>query len=164
MASTGNEALLNTRNFEDLSTKKIVIVKTAWNENIVNELERGAYEIFSQHHINQVETLTVPGAVEIPFAIKQHARLRSADAYIAFACVIKGGTPHFDYVCLSITQGITQLNLQLDTPVAYGVLTVLNEDQAWERLGGEHGHKGKEAALTALDMLQLQAGLQAKNK
>ena len=70
-------------------------------------------------------------------------------------CVIKGDTPHFEYVCSSITQGITQLNLQLPVPVIFGVLTVNNDQQALERLGGIHGHKGKEAAATAIKMIAL---------
>ena len=82
-----------------------------------------------------------------------------ADAYIAFACVIRGDTPHFDYVCQSITQGITTLNIQLPAPVIYGVLTVNTEAQALERIGGQHGHKGEEAAITALKMIAAKRSL-----
>jgi 6,7-dimethyl-8-ribityllumazine synthase len=69
--------------------------------------------------------------------------------------VIRGGTPHFDYVCRAVTDGILQLNLTLPIPVIFGVLTLDNEDQAWERLGGPHGHKGEEAAVTALKMISI---------
>jgi 6,7-dimethyl-8-ribityllumazine synthase len=77
------------------------------------------------------------------------------DAYIVLGAVIQGDTPHFDYVCKGVTDGIMQLNLQIDVPVIFGVLTVLNEQQAIERIGGIHGHKGEEAAITALKMIQL---------
>jgi 6,7-dimethyl-8-ribityllumazine synthase len=76
-------------------------------------------------------------------------------AFIALGCVIQGDTPHFDHVCNIVTQGTLQLNLSLPTPTIFGILTVLNETQAWERLGGKHGHKGEEAALTAMSMIVL---------
>ena len=81
------------------------------------------------------------------------------EAIIAFGAVIRGGTPHFEYVCKAVTEGITQLNVTLDIPVIFGVLTLDNEQQAWERLGGVHGHKGEEAAITALKMIQLNRNL-----
>lgn len=103
------------------------------------------------------KTITVPGAVEIPFAVKQHYTYASKvpNAYITLGTVIQGDTPHFDYVCKLVTDGVLQLNLSLDVPVIFGVLTVLNEQQALERIGGKHGHKGEEAAITALKMIQL---------
>ena len=78
-----------------------------------------------------------------------------ADAFIALGCVIKGDTPHFDYVCKAVTDGVTQLNLSLPVPTIFGVLTVNTEEQANERIGGKHGHKGEEAAVTALKMIAL---------
>lgn len=136
----------------------IVIVKTEWNNEIISALELGALQILKQFGFEHVLTLEVPGAVEIPFAIKNFARTSpvKADAFIALGCVIKGDTPHFDYVCQSVTAGITQLNIELPSPVIYGILTVNNEYQAWERLGGIHGHKGEEAAITALKMIHLE--------
>ncbi len=156
MASTGNNALLG--GLPGLSAEtKIAIVKTEWNSHITDELEAGAMRVLRQQGIDKVRTYTVPGAVEVPYMIRHidQSMLVRADAYIAFACVIKGDTPHFDYVCQSITQGITQLNLQLQAPVIYGVLTVNTEAQAQERIGGIHGHKGEEAAITALKMIHL---------
>jgi 6,7-dimethyl-8-ribityllumazine synthase len=101
--------------------------------------------------------LTVPGAFELPFAVKNHYAYseRLPDAYIVLGTVIRGDTPHFDYVCKAVTDGIVQLNLSLDVPVIFGVLTVENEQQAKERIGGKHGHKGEEAAITALKMIAL---------
>jgi len=102
--------------------------------------------------------IAVPGCFELPFTCKQlwqHAEKKGElpEAIIAFGAVIRGGTPHFDYVCKAVTEGILQLNLTLPVPVIFGVLTLDNEEQAWERLGGAHGHKGEEAAITALKMI-----------
>ena len=132
--------------------------KTEWNAAITNELEKGCRKIFDELGMTNIQTIVVPGAVEIPFAIKQRAqdiRNGKPDAIIALGCVIKGDTPHFDYVCQSVTQGVTQLNLMLDRPVIFGVLTVNNEAQAMERIGGSHGHKGEEAAITAIKMISI---------
>lgn len=160
MASQGNASLLAT--LPAVSKKrKIVLVKTAWNAAITDELEAGALRILKQAGIEMSISYTVPGAVEIPHLIASlhGADAYRADAYLAFACVIRGDTPHFDYVCQSITQGITLLNVQLSAPVVYGVLTVNTEQQALERIGGIHGHKGEEAALTALQMIGLKESL-----
>lgn len=140
----------------------IVIVKTEWNTKIIDELEKGCKEELQKSLIKKIETISVPGAVEIPFAIKKywdHLQTQIAgkktipDAFIALGCVMRGGTPHFEYVCNIITQGVLQLNLILPVPTIFGVLTVDNEKQATERIGGIHGHKGKEAAITALKMI-----------
>jgi 6,7-dimethyl-8-ribityllumazine synthase len=160
MADVSNSKLLNIGtgilNTEDAC---IVLVKTEWNAAIVDELENGCISTLQQHKTKKIVTITVPGAVEIPFAIKSYwdnARKKNkADAFIALGCVIKGDTPHFDYVCQAVTDGVTQLNLQLPVPVIFGILTVNNELQARERIGGQHGHKGEEAAITALKMISL---------
>ncbi len=136
----------------------VVIIRTAWNATIVDELEKGANNILEQYGIRKVKSFTVPGAVELPFAVKhywetQQRAKRRPDAFIVLGCVIRGGTPHFDYVCKAVTDGVGALNLQLPVPVIFGVLTVDNEAQATERIGGQHGHKGEEAALSALQMI-----------
>lgn len=161
MASIGNAALLES--VPQLTTPvRIAIVKTAWNAAITKELEAGAQRVLAAAGITDVHSYTVPGAVEVPYMVQQLANSAHdyADAYIAFACVIKGDTPHFDYVCQSITQGITQLNITLPSPVIYGVLTVLTQEQAQERIGGKHGHKGEEAAITALQMIAAKRALE----
>ena len=158
MASVLNSTLLNFKTGILSKDACIVIVKTEWNAPIIEALEAGVLNVLKEHGIGSIYTLTVPGAVEIPFGIRRYTMMESfpkASAIIALGCVIQGDTPHFDYVCSSVTQGITQLNLTLDIPVIFGVLTVLTEAQAWERLGGKHGHKGAEAAITALKMIQL---------
>jgi 6,7-dimethyl-8-ribityllumazine synthase len=143
----------------------IVLVKTEWNAGIVDELERGAIHKLKELGVKKIITVTVPGAVEIPFAIKtywEHSKEKKKkrpDAFVALGCVIRGGTPHFDYVCKAVTDGVVQLNLLLPVPTIFGVLTVDNEDQAKERIGGAHGHKGEEAALTAVKMIFLSQSL-----
>jgi 6,7-dimethyl-8-ribityllumazine synthase len=137
----------------------VVIVRTEWNDGIVSELERGARVVLESNQV-QVVVLTVPGAVEIPFAIRNYWDThkytgQKPHAFIALGCVIQGDTPHFDYVCQSVTQGITQLNISLPVPTIFGILTVLNEQQAQDRIGGSHGHKGTEAAVAALKMMAL---------
>jgi len=152
MATKGNTAL--NEGIPEIKDAFIVIVRTEWNAQIVNELEAGAKNILQQSKINY-GVVTVPGAVEIPFAIKNYAvsKQQIADAFIALGTVIRGDTPHFDYVCRYVTDGILNLNMLLDVPVIFGVLTVNDEQQALERVGGEHGHKGEEAAITALKMI-----------
>ena len=141
----------------------IVIIKTEWNAAIIDELENGCHSVFALHPQVKYATLTVPGAVEIPFMVQRYfatARLEKVpDAFITLGCVIRGDTPHFDYVCETVTQGVLQLNLTLPIPVIFGVLTVNNEEQALERIGGKHGHKGEEAAVTALKMIALNRSL-----
>ena len=111
----------------------------------------------------KVKTFIVPGAIEIPFAVKQaFEHTEKVNAFITLGCIVRGGTPHFDYVCKSVTDGVTALNLSLPVPVIFGVLTVDNEEQAHERIGGVHGHKGEEAATTALKMIVLNNQLKKK--
>jgi len=156
MASIGNSSLIDNKGIFKQDAF-IVLVKTEWNASIVDELERGARKILLENHA-RIETVTVPGSVEIPFAINRHWNnakqlLDEPHAYIALGCVIQGDTPHFDYVCKMVADGILQLNLSLPVPSIFGVLTVNSEEQARERTGGKHGHKGEEAAITALKMI-----------
>ena len=138
----------------------IVLIKTEWNAAVVDELQRGAEKELKKQGVKKIIVITVPGAVEIPFAIKSYwensNKKKKPDAFIALGCVIKGDTPHFEYVCKIITDGILQLNLSLPVPTIFGVLTVNNDEQARERIGGKHGHKGEEAAVTAIKMITLQ--------
>lgn len=137
----------------------IVLVKTEWNAPIVDELEKGCVAELKDQKVKKIVTITVPGAVEIPFTIKRYwhhtARKKRPDAFIALGCVIRGDTPHFDYVCNAVTAGVVQLNLDLPVPTVFGVLTVNTEEQARERTGGKHGHKGIESAITAIKMIAL---------
>lgn len=155
MATQPNTSFLS-KGIPTVEDAFVIIVKTEWNAEVVNELENGCKRVFDEAGIRHA-TLLVPGAVEIPFAIQAHARLQhaAADAYIALGTVVRGDTPHFDYVCQSVTQGITLLNVQLNSPTVFGILTVNTQAQAMERIGGIHGHKGEEAAITAIKMIAL---------
>ena len=134
----------------------VIIVKTEWNTVLIKKLEAGVKKVLKAQGI-LFKIITVPGAFEIPFTIKNHYAYckKLPDAYITLGAVIRGDTPHFDYVCKAITEGVLQLNLSLDVPVIFGVLTVDNDLQALERLGGKHGHKGEEAAITAIKMIAI---------
>ncbi len=158
MATKGN-TLLN-EGIPQIKDAFVVIVRTEWNAHIVDMLVEGCLNILANQNI-QSKTITVPGAVEIPFAVKAYAQSnqQKADAFITLGTIIRGDTPHFDYVCKAVTDGVVALNLSLDAPVIFGVLTVENEQQALERIGGAHGHKGEEAAVTALKMIALNKAL-----
>jgi 6,7-dimethyl-8-ribityllumazine synthase len=159
MAEVTNSKLLNTETGIPKKSAFIVLVKTEWNSAIVDELEKGCREKLEALKVKKIITITVPGAFEIPFAIKNYwektGKKKRPDAFVALGCVIRGDTPHFDYVCKAVTDGVLQLNLLLPVPTIFGVLTVDNEDQAKERIGGKHGHKGEEAAITVLKMIPL---------
>ena len=163
MADVSNSKLLQTDTGILNKDACIVLVKTEWNAAIVDQLERGAITTLEKQSVKKVVVITVPGAFEIPFAIKNYwnnsGKKNKPDAFIALGCVIKGDTPHFDYVCKAVTDGVVQLNLLLPVPTIFGVLTVDNEQQAIERIGGKHGHKGEEAAITALKMIALDNSL-----
>lgn len=138
----------------DATDMRVAIVKAEWNGHITDRLADGALQLFKQQGIDDdnVDVYTVPGAVELTFAASQLIEASAYDAVIVFGCVIRGGTPHFDYVCQSVTQGITALNADCDIPVIFGVLTVDNEQDALDRAGGSLGNKGTEAAETAIKM------------
>src|SRR5687767_5149768 len=137
----------------------IIIVRTEWNAAIVDKLEKGCLDVLTQYEIKNYKVINVPGAFEIPFAVKSfwdNSSLEKPHAFIALGCVLRGDTPHFDYVCKAVTDGILRLNLSLPVPTIFGVLTVDNDQQAQDRVGGVHGNKGEEAPITALKMIGLQ--------
>ncbi|MDE6644658.1 MAG: 6,7-dimethyl-8-ribityllumazine synthase [Muribaculaceae bacterium] len=133
---------------------RVAIVKALWNGHITDRLTASALEVFKKQNFPErdVVVFEVPGAVELTYAASQIIETGLFDAVIVFGCVIKGDTPHFDYVCQSVTQGIAMLNSDCDIPVIFGVLTVNDEQQALDRCGGCCGDKGAEAAETAIRM------------
>ena len=144
----------------DLSVKapddRIATAVAQWNGHITSRLLQGAIDNLHKAGLSDadIDVFHVPGAVELTFAASQLIESSRYDAVIVFGCVIRGDTPHFDYVCQSVTQGVTALNADCDTPVIFGLLTVENEQQALDRVGGPAGHKGREAADTAIAMVQ----------
>ena len=142
----------------DVQDAGVIIVRTEWNAAIVDALESGCCKALDAAGIREWKVITVPGAFEIPFGIKAYWDLHKYKddrplAFIALGCVLRGDTPHFEYVCRAVTDGILQLNMTMPVPTVFGVLTVDNQQQADERIGGKHGHKGEEAAITAMKMI-----------
>lgn len=136
----------------------IIIVHTLWNASIVNKLLDGCKKVLDHYGMTNYKVIGVPGAFEIPFTIKHfwenyHNKFERPQVFISLGCVLRGGTPHFDYVCKAVTDGVLQLNLTLPVPTIFGVLTIDNQQQADERTGGVYGNKGEEAALSALKMI-----------
>ena len=158
--SQHSSSLLDTATLEELKDARVALIYTEWNDQIVAAQLNGYDKIASVLNVRTTDRVAVPGSFELPFACKQlwysydgKDEADKPEAIIAFGAVIEGGTPHFKYVCKAVTEGVTHLNLILPVPVIFGVLTLNNEKQAWERLGGRHGHKGEEAAITALKMI-----------
>lgn len=140
---------------------RIAVITAQWNGHITSVLARGAEESLLAHGIDPANILhyEVPGAVELTYAAARVIDRHKPDAVIVFGAVVRGDTPHFDYVCQSVTDGVTSLNARGVTPVIFGLLTVDNEQQAIDRIGGPAGHKGIEAAETALRMIAFDESL-----
>lgn len=140
-----------------LEDVRIAIAVAEWNSHITSALRDGAVSLLKSNGLKDedIAVVSVPGAVELTFAASKLIETGNFDAVIIIGCVIKGDTPHFDYVCQSVTQGMTSLNADCDIPVIFGVLTVNEEQQALDRAGGALGNKGTEAAETALKMVAL---------
>ena len=133
----------------------IGIVVSEWNENITYALLDGACKTLIKHGVKEENILIehVPGTFELVFGSKHLAETKNLDAIIAIGCVVRGDTPHFDYVCEAATHGLTKLNVEYDIPFIFGVLTTDNMQQAEDRAGGKHGNKGDECAITAIKMI-----------
>src|SRR5436190_4180258 len=142
----------------DLPTDaRIGIVATRWNEDIVDELLDGCLRRLNELEISgsQVEIHRVPGAFEIPVAARLLARTGRFSAIITLGCIIRGETPHFDYIAGEAARGVQQVAIAEAMPIIFGVLTVNNEQQAHDRIGGIHGHAGERAAEAAAEMIVL---------
>jgi len=136
---------------------RYVLVATHWNAYIVNSLVEGAKGALLSHGVaeNSITLVQCPGAFEIPLVIKKLAELKQYDAVIALGAVIRGGTPHFEYVAGEAVKGLSSVMLAHDIPVSFGVLTVDSIEQAIERAGTKLGNKGAEAAMAAFEMVNL---------
>jgi 6,7-dimethyl-8-ribityllumazine synthase len=136
---------------------KFAILVARFNSFIVESLLEGAIDTLTRHGVSEddIEIIRVPGAFEMPIAAQRLAARGQYDAIIALGAVIRGGTPHFDYVAGECVKGLSQVSLNADIPVTFGVLTVDSIEQAIERAGTKAGNKGGEAAITALEMVNL---------
>ena len=141
----------------DASHMRIGIVVSEWNDRVTANLLQGAVNTLKKHGVKDENLYieSVPGSFELPFGAKCLADSKKPDAVILLGCVIRGGTPHFDYVCDGVTQGTIDLNMKYDIPFIFGMLTTDNTKQAEDRAGGMHGNKGDEAAITAIKMAEL---------
>ena len=139
----------------DASKMRMGIVVSEWNSAITEKLLEGACNTLEKHGVtkNNIIVYRVPGSFELVFGAQQVIKHSLVDAVIVLGCVVKGDTPHFDYVCEGVTEGVTQLNASQDTPVIFGLLTTENMQQAEDRAGGKHGNKGDESAITAIKMI-----------
>ena len=140
---------------------RFAIVASRFNHFIVDRLVDGALDAIVRHggDASKITIVRVPGAWEIPTVVARLAQKRSADAIIALGAVIRGSTPHFDYVAAQVTKGIATVSMQTGVPVAFGVLTTDSIEQAIERAGTKAGNKGWEAAVSAIEMVALSSAL-----
>ncbi len=141
---------------------KIAIVVAEWNARITSALYEGAYQTLVKQGVleENIFSHTVPGSFELPSAADIVLQKQThIDAVICIGCVIQGDTKHFDFICDAVANGITSVSLKHSKPVIFGVLTTNDEQQALDRAGGQHGNKGDEAAITAIKMAHLSAGI-----
>lgn len=141
---------------------KFAIVVGRFNEFIGSKLLSGAIDTFKRHGVEEKDThiVWVPGAFEIPLVAKKIAKSKKYDGVICLGAVIRGATPHFDYVSSEVSKGIAHVSLETEVPVIFGVLTTDTIEQAIERAGTKAGNKGSEAAVTAIEMANLLVELQ----
>lgn len=146
----------------DASEMRFGVIVTEWNNHITDKLLQGTIEELQVHGVSaqNITVKRVPGSFELIYAAAQLAKYGHVNGIIILGCVIRGDTPHFDYICQGVTQGIAQLNADGDIPVIFGLLTVNNEEQAQERAGGRLGNKGREFAITAIKMVDYALDLQ----
>ncbi|MGR9085518.1 MAG: 6,7-dimethyl-8-ribityllumazine synthase [Gammaproteobacteria bacterium] len=136
---------------------KFCIVASRFNSFIVEQLQAGAIDALIRHGASEtdIDLVKAPGAFELPMVVQRIAAAKKYDAIIAIGAVIRGGTPHFEYVAGECVKGIASVSLKYDVPVSFGVLTVDTIEQAIERAGTKAGNKGAEAALSAIEMVSL---------
>jgi 6,7-dimethyl-8-ribityllumazine synthase len=140
-----------------LVRQRYAVIVADWNSEITFAMAQGAVETLAKHGVPEenIDLIHVPGTVELTYGAARTMREERVNAVIVIGCVIQGETPHFDYVCQSVTQGVSLLNAQGKVPVIFSVLTVLNRQQALDRCGGKLGNKGVEGAYTAMRMANL---------
>jgi len=144
------------------NTARFAIVVARFNEFIVESLQEGAVKNLIRHGVpvSNVSIFKVPGAFELPLVARRVARQRECDAIICLGAVIRGATPHFDYVASQCASGIARVSLDEDIPIIFGVLTTNTIEEAIERAGSKSGNKGSDAAMTALEMVSLLRALE----
>ena len=159
-------ALHNLSNYDTTTVPdgngwKIGIVVSEWNEEVTGALLDGAFNTLLKHGVNKEDIIVrfVPGSFELVYGSAVMIEDTDVDAVIAIGCVVRGDTPHFDYICQGATQGLAELNRLAEVPVIYGLLTCNTMQQALDRCGGALGNKGDECAITALKMIKFRENL-----
>ena len=147
---------LDSNNLSNIDKIKFGIVVSNWNKNITDNLYDGAFNTLLKYGANEnnIKKLEVPGSFELVYGCKKMQN-ENLDVIIAIGCVIKGETDHYDYICSSVSNGITQLNIINDTPIVFCVLTDHNIEQSISRSGGKHGNKGVESAIAAIKIASI---------
>jgi 6,7-dimethyl-8-ribityllumazine synthase len=137
--------------------ERYCIVAARFNDSIVESLIRGALDALKNHgaSVSQIPVYRVPGAYELPLAVQRVAKTRQYDGIVALATVIRGATPHFEYVCNECAGGLSRISLDHEIPIGFGLLTCDTIEQAIERSGAKAGNKGADAALAAIEMVNL---------
>ncbi len=160
-----NLSVYDESNLPDASKLKFGIIISDWNEEITHALYEGCYDTLVKHgaQAENIQTLQVPGAFELPQGARILAKNKSMDATICLGCVIKGGTSHNEYINMSVAQTLQNLSMATGKPFIFGLLTPNTKQQALDRAGGQYGNKGVEAAITALRMAGLSKSFKGEN-
>ncbi|MBQ5680495.1 MAG: 6,7-dimethyl-8-ribityllumazine synthase [Bacteroidaceae bacterium] len=155
-SSLHNLSDYNVHSVPDATGMRVGIVVSEWNEKITGALLDGACKTLMKHGVREesINIKTVPGSFELVYGAARFVSSGLVDVVIAIGCVIRGDTPHFDYICQGVTQGLADLNKEGKIPVIYGLLTCNTLEQAQERCGGMLGNKGDECAVTAIKMVK----------
>lgn len=145
---------------------KVAVVAARWNSFVTDEMQEAAIRALQAKGVqdSNITSMQCPGSFEIPLTCKWCLEHLEVDGVVAIGAVIRGGTPHFDYVCDAVTRGITDLNMSTGKPVSFGVLTTDTVDQARERAGEEKGNKGAEAALALCEMLTIERSIRSSSE
>lgn len=164
--ATSNLSSCDPRLIPSAEDMSFGIVVSDWNGEITSALERGASDTLKQFGASpgNIRVIRVPGSFELPLGGQWLAETGEMDAVILLGCVIQGETKHFDFICQGVTQGTMDLNLKYNLPFVFGVLTAGNRQQALDRAGGKHGNKGVEAALTAINMVDLKRNIKKESR
>ena len=150
-----NTFSLSNSNIPDATDMRFGIVVAEWNNHITDRLHQGALKILRQQGVAEtaITVMHVPGSFELIYGCAELARTGYVDAVIAIGCVIRGDTPHFDYICQGVTAELARQNTEGKVPVVFGLITTNTPEQAEERAGGKLGNKGEEFAITAIKMV-----------
>jgi len=137
--------------------ERIAIIASRFNESIVENLVSGAIDALKRHGADdtQLHLVRVPGAIELPLAAQRLAKARQVDGIVALGVVIRGATPHFEYVCSECAGGLNRVSLEYDMPIGFGILTCDTIEQAVERAGTKAGNKGADAAMATIEMISV---------